>query len=130
MLILRALDIFFFVFHTGLVIFVVVGWAFRRTRLAHLVVVVLVGVSWFGLGLWYGIGYCPSTEWHWQVRERLGYGNMPNSYLKFLFDQLTGLDANSKAVDGVAFGAFLAAAVVSVVLNVARPNRKRRPPPS
>ena len=125
MLILRALDIFFFVFHTGLVIFVVVGWAFRRTRLAHLVVVGLTGLSWFGLGLWYGIGYCPSTEWHWQVRQRLGYGPMPDSYLKFVFDGLTGLDVNGVVVDAVAFGSFLAAAGVSFALTVAGLKGKR-----
>ena len=125
MLILRALDIFFFVFHTGLVIFVVVGWAFRRTRLAHLVVVGLTGLSWFGLGLWYGIGYCPSTEWHWQIRQRLGYGPMPDSYLKFVVDALTGLNVNGRAVDIVAFVSFLGVACVSLALNVARWREKR-----
>ncbi|HUW59895.1 MAG TPA: DUF2784 family protein [Candidatus Bathyarchaeia archaeon] len=120
MWIYRGLDAFFFVFHTGLVLFVLVGWLPRRTRLAHLVVVVLTGLSWFGLGLWYGIGYCPSTQWHWQVRQRLGYGEMSDSYLKFVFDRLTGLDANRAVVDAVAFGSFLAVAVVSLALNVAR----------
>lgn len=119
MWIYRGLDAFFFFFHTGLVLFVLVGWAPRWTRLAHLAVVVLVGLSWFGLGVWYGIGYCPSTQWHWQVRQRLGYGEMPDSYLKFVFDGLTGLDLNAAAVDAVAVGAFLAAAGVSFALNVA-----------
>jgi hypothetical protein len=118
------LDIFFFVFHTGLIFFVLAGWAPRRTRRAHLAVVFLVIFSWFGLGLRYGIGYCPSTEWHWLVRERLGYADMPNSYLKFVFDGLTGLDANGTVVDAVAFGTFLAAAGVSFSLNAARFKRK------
>lgn len=130
MLVLRALDIFFFVFHTGLVLFVVVGWAFRRTRLAHLVLVALVGVSWFGLGLWYGIGFCPCTEWHWRVREQLGYVEMPDSYLEFLFERLTGLDVSATAVDAVAFGSFLASACVSIVLNAARWKGKKTALPS
>ncbi len=130
MLILRALDIFFFVFHTGLVIFVIVGWAFRRTRLAHLILVALVAFSWFGLGLWYGIGYCPCTEWHWRVREHLGYGEMPNSYLEFLFEHLTGLDARRETVDLVAIGSFLSALIVTIMLNAASWRRKRRAGPS
>jgi len=120
MWIYRGLDAFFFVFHTGLVLFVLLGWLPRRTRLAHLAVVFLVFFSWFGLGLWYGIGYCPSTEWHWQVRQRLGYGPMADSYLKFVFDGLTGLDVNARVVDVLAFGCFLAAGCISVLLNAAR----------
>jgi hypothetical protein len=26
-------------------------------------------LSWFGLGLFYGIGYCPSTDWHWRIKR-------------------------------------------------------------
>lgn len=116
----EVLDISFFVFHTGVIIFILTGWVFRRTRFAHLIVVLLTGLSWFGLGWWYGIGYCPSTDWHWQVREHLGYGQMPVSYLKFVFDTLTGLDVNARAVDIAAFAAFSFVAVVSVVLNWGR----------
>jgi len=120
-----VLDVFFFVFHTSLVLFILVGWLPRRTRLAHLAVVLITGFSWFGLGLWYGIGYCPSTEWHWQVRQRLGYGEMPDSYLKFVFDRLTGLDLNGAVVDVVAFVSFLVAACVSLGLNAAGLKGKR-----
>lgn len=91
--------------------------------MAHLIVVLLTGLSWFGLGLWYGIGYCPSTDWHWQVRYRLGYDQMPISYLKFVFDTLTGLDVNPAAVNFVAFGAFAVAAGISLGLNAARYRR-------
>ncbi len=59
----------------------------------------LTGLSWFGLGIWYGWGYCPSTEWHWEVRLALGYRDMPYSYIKFLVDKLTGLDVNAYLVD-------------------------------
>ena len=52
----RAFDIFFFVFHSMFILFVLVGWAWKRTRLAHLVVVGLTALSWFGLGIWYGFG--------------------------------------------------------------------------
>jgi hypothetical protein len=86
----RFLDKFFFVFHSTWIVFLLFGWAWRKTRRANLAVIVLTAFSWFILGIWYGYGYCPSTDWHWMVRVRLGYKDLPNSYTKFLVDSLTG----------------------------------------
>lgn len=117
MWIYRALDVFFFMFHTGLVFFLVFGWAPRRTRPAHLAVVALTALSWFGLGLWFGIGYCPCTDWHWRVRAALGDADLPRSYLKFVLDTLTGLNADARMVDWTAFAVFLAVSGISLGLN-------------
>jgi len=80
------LNEFFFIFHSALIIFGLFGWLWEKTRAANLVVLSLTGFSWFILGIWYGFGFCPCTEWHWQVRMRLGYYDMPSSYIKFLID--------------------------------------------
>lgn len=93
------LDKFFFVFHSSLMIFILFGWIWKKTRVANLVIILLTTFSWTILGIWYGFGFCPSTEWHWQVRMELGYYDMPATYTKFLVDSLTGLDVNAKIVD-------------------------------
>ena len=74
----------FFVFHTAWIAFNCVGWIWRRTRPWQLATVSLTALSWFGLGVWYGWGYCPCTDWHWQVRARLGHQDPP-SYIQLLF---------------------------------------------
>jgi len=118
------LDLFFFTFHTSLIAFVLGGWIWRRTRRLHLLAVLGVGASWFGLGIWYGWGYCPCTEWHWQVRRTLGDTDLPVSYVKFLADTLLGTDLNATLVDGLTLAAYLAALVLGVVLNLR--DRRRR----
>ena len=113
---LIVLDYFFIVFHTGMVLFNLLGWIWKPTRKANLVLLCLTAFSWFVLGVWYGWGYCFCTDWHWQVRVALGY-QMPNSYIKFLLDGLLGTDLNPWAVDmGTAVG-FFTAFLCSVVAN-------------
>lgn len=92
------LDKFFFVFHSTLIVFNLLGWIWKKTRLANLVVILLTFLSWFILGIWYGFGYCPSTDWHWLVRKKMGYYDLPSTYTKFLIDSLTGWDVNPELV--------------------------------
>jgi len=120
------LDKFFFVFHTSLIFFNLFGWAWKKTRLAHLVVISLTALSWFGLGIWYGFGYCPSTDWHWQVRTRLGYYDLPDSYLQFLFEHLTGKTVSAQLVDIVAVSALFLALGISVFINYQDWRRRSR----
>ncbi len=119
------LDKFFFIFHSALMIFILFGWTWKKTRLANLIVILLTAFSWFVLGIWYGFGFCPSTEWHWQVREKLGHYHMPTSYTKFLVDSLTGLDVSQKIVDVFAVLFLILAFISSVWMNV-KDLRKRK----
>lgn len=112
------LDKFFFVFHTGLIIFILFGWIWRPLRKPHLLTVGAVFFCWFILGIWYGFGYCPCTDWHWEVRRHLGHYDMPPSYTKFLFDKLTGLDANATAVDTVTVTLYFASLAGSIYVNI------------
>lgn len=112
------LDKFFFIFHSALIVFNLFGWIWKKTRVANLVIVLLTVFSWTILGIWYGFGFCPSTEWHWQVRMKLGHYDMPTSYTKFLVDSLTGLDVNEKLVDIFAVLFLALALFASVVTNV------------
>jgi hypothetical protein len=92
------LDKFFFVFHSTLIVFNLLGWIWKKTRLANLIVILLTFLSWFILGIWHGFGYCPSTDWHWLVRKKMGYYDLPSTYTKFLIDSLTGWDVNPELV--------------------------------
>ncbi len=112
------LDEFFFIFHALLVVFSLFGWMWKKARRANLIVLSLIAGSWFVLGLWYGIGYCPCTDWHWQVRTKLGHYDMPNSYVKFLIDSITGLDLNAQLVDILTLTFYVLALGASLFTNL------------
>ena len=109
------LNAFFFVFHTVLVLFVLIGWVWKRTRLVHLITVALVAGSWFILGLWRGIGYCPCTDWHWQVRMQLGFMDMSSSYVHFLVTTLTGITIRERVVDVLLVVGLVSSTLLSVL---------------
>lgn len=115
-----ALDLFFIVFHTLLILFNLFGWAWEKVRKLNFITLSLTAFSWFVLGIWYGFGYCPCTHWHWIVRSERGYTDMPDSYIKFLIDFFTGLDVSAVMVDwgtGIGFGMAL---LLSVYVNFFR----------
>ena len=95
------LDYFFNVFHGSLVLFSLTGWAWKRTRRIHLITTGLTVLSWFGLGIFYGWGYCPCTDWHWKIKRGLRETDLPNSYVKYYVDKLTGLTWDPLVVDAV-----------------------------
>ena len=118
------LDYFFLIFHTGLTLFNVIGWIWRKTRLANFITLSLTALSWFGLGLIYGIGFCPLTEWHWQVLAKLGQHDLPYSYIKYILERLLGIDVNALLVEISTAVVFFAAFIVSVYLNFFRKTPK------
>ncbi|MGH9382857.1 MAG: DUF2784 family protein [Vicinamibacterales bacterium] len=121
---MNILNLGFFVFHTLWIVFNCVGWAWRQTRRWQLATVTLTALSWFGLGIWYGWGYCPCTDWHWRVRARLGYDDPP-SYVQLLVRELTGIALSPGAADSLALGALIVAGVLSIVLNLRDLRRER-----
>lgn len=113
----RFLDVVFFLLHLALIGFNLIGWIWKRTRRVHLVVISLTMLSWFGLGLFCGFGYCPLTDWHWQVKERAGEMNLPASWVKYYVDAATGLDSDPLVVDAVVLVLGLAALGASIWVN-------------
>jgi Protein of Unknown function (DUF2784) len=122
----QFLNIFFFVFHTLFTLFNMAGWIFPKTRKLHLVTLSLTAFSWFVLGIWYGWGYCACTDWHWQVRDQLGYEDRSNSYIHFLLLKLTGHNLNTKLVEMGTLIIFLLSSVLSIWLNIRDRNRNKR----
>lgn len=114
----QLLNIFFFVFHTLLTLFNITGWLFRATRKWNLITLLLTAFSWFVLGIWYGWGYCLCTDWHWQVREQLGYHDQQNSYIHFLLLKLTGINFNENLVNNATLIIFLLSLTLSIWLNI------------
>jgi ABC-type multidrug transport system permease subunit len=113
-------DIFFIVFHTFLIFFNLFGWIFKSLRKANLVVLLLTGASWFILGIFYGIGFCPFTEWHWNLLHKLGQYNLPDSYISYLIERFTGYRPDLNLVDTFTIILYFMALAISVYLNFFR----------
>ncbi|WP_460680255.1 DUF2784 domain-containing protein [Mucilaginibacter koreensis] len=114
---LRILEIFLTIFHLLIVGFNLLGWIWPATRKAHLVVVALTACCWLLLGMWFGIGYCPVTDWEWQVKEKLGERNLPNSFIKYYADKITGQDISASLVDTITAVCFFMVVVLAVYFN-------------
>ncbi len=114
---MKFLDIFFTVFHSLLVLFILFGWIWKKTRRLNLVCILLTAASWLLLGIFYGLGYCPLTDWHFNILQKLGYADLPNSYLSFLFTRLTGMQIKQNLVDTVTLWGLVLAMIISIFLN-------------
>ena len=130
MLLYRCLDVFFLVFHTLIIFFNLFGWIWKKTRVANLAVLTMTAFSWFGLGLWYGFGYCFCVDWHWAVKAKLGQTDLPNSYITYLLDLITGLEWNAALVDRLTFAFFFGALFASIFVNVRDWRRKGKARPA
>jgi len=114
----RFLDIGFFAFHISLILFNLLAWIWRKTRKWHLMSLLLIVISWFGLGIFYGWGYCFVTDWHWNVRRQIGLEVNSNSYIHFLILETTGIDLSEALVDQVTLITFFILLFISLFLNV------------
>jgi len=121
---LTFLDIFFTIAHIILTLFNLTGWIWKRTRKAHLITLGLTLISWVIFGFWYGWGYCFLTDWHWQVKEKLGEKNLPASFIKYLADKISGKNFDPSFVDNVTLGCLIFAIVAAVYMNFFAPKRK------
>lgn len=119
------LNIFFFVFHSIFTLFNIVGWAFVKTRKLHLVTMLLTVISWFVLGIWYGWGYCACTDWHWQVREALGFQDKSNSYIHFLLLKLTGKNFNRQVVENATLVIFILSFGLNLLFTIRRKRKNK-----
>jgi hypothetical protein len=115
---LVILDKFFFVFHSSIILLILFGWMWKKTRKLNLLCILLTAFSWFILGIWYGYGYCPCTDWHWQLRIQMGYNDMPSSYIGFLIESIFAVDVGEKFIDVFALILLILAASASFLANL------------
>jgi hypothetical protein len=114
---LKLLDIFLTFLHLAIISFNLFGWIWKPFRKAHLICVILTAASWLILGIWFGLGYCPITEWQWNVKSKLGETNLPNSFIKYYADKIFQIDFDASLIDKITAGSFLIAAFLSVYYN-------------
>jgi hypothetical protein len=103
-----------------LIVFNLTGWIFLATRKLHLITLGATAASWFILGIWYGMGYCPITDWQWNIKEQLGEKNLPASFIKYFADKLTGKDFSPDLVNHLTLIFFLLAVGCTLYVNVAQ----------
>lgn len=104
---LEVANVGFYVFHTLLIGFNMFGWIWRRTRVWHLVTMGLTSFSWFVMGAVYGWGYCLCTDWHFEVRERLGYEDTATTYVQLLAETGFGMTMSRQTSDVLAVSIFV-----------------------
>ena len=113
----QALDISFTILHLVIIGFNILGWMWYRARRVHLYSIIITAASWFILGIWFGIGYCPITDWQWQVKEKLGEQNLPASFVKYFADKVTGQDFSPDLINYLTLAFFGLAAILSLYFN-------------
>lgn len=123
---LQALDYFYTVLHLLIIGANLFAWLFQKTRKLHLYIAGITLFCWLFLGIWYGIGYCPITDWQWQVKTQLGETNLPNSFVKYYLDKLTTKAIPSTTVDIITLGSFLIAIICSIKVNFFAKNYHKR----
>jgi len=114
---LRILDLLLTLLHFVIIGFNLFGWIWKRTRKLHLTVVGATAACWFILGIWFGIGYCPITDWDWQIKEKLGEHNLPDSFIKYYADMITGHSVNASLIDILTATGFFIAVLLAVYFN-------------
>lgn len=113
----QILDYLFVIVHTSLILFNLTAWIWKRTRTVHFASVIITGGSWWILGLFYGIGYCPLTDWHYSVLFNMGQYNLPSSYIQYLVERLTSIKLSAHLVDSATLIAYFLVLVLSVYFN-------------
>jgi hypothetical protein len=114
---LRILDLFLTLLHFAIIGFNLFGWIWKPLRKAHLFCIAVTAGCWFILGIWYGIGYCPITDWDWNIKEKLGETDLPGSFIKYYADKISGRSINDSFIDAMTAVCFFIAAVLSVYVN-------------
>lgn len=113
---LSLANVFFHCVHLFIVFFFLFGWLSEKTLLAHFILSVLILLSWCGLGMWHGYGYCLVTDIQWKIKKRMGEYPYTEYYIKYMLDKVTGLDTNPQTVNKVTTYTFYVILVVSAVL--------------
>lgn len=122
MISLNLQDALFTALHLCIILFNLFGWVVPSLRKFNLILLCLTLFSWIGLGYFYGIGYCPFTDWQWAVKEKLGEVNLPNSFIKYFLDSIFKIDSNPISVDILTAGLFFFALAVSIYMNFLKKN--------
>lgn len=118
---LQLYNIILTIIHLAIIVFNLFGWLPKATRKAHLISIILTAASWFILGLWYGTGYCPFTDWQWQVKEQLGERNLPPNFVEYMAEKIWRHDFSSQLITTVITICFSLASALTIYVNFILP---------
>ena len=114
---LHLLDIFLSIVHLAIIGFNLFGWIWPSARKAHFISILITAASWFILGIWFGIGYCPVTDWQWKVKEKLGEQNLPASFVTYFANKITGQNFSDAFINKVTVICFALSVLLSIYVN-------------
>ncbi|MFN2457986.1 MAG: DUF2784 domain-containing protein [Chitinophagaceae bacterium] len=122
---LKLLDVLFTILHLAIIAFNLFGWIWPATRKAHFISIIATAASWFLLGIWFGMGYCPITDWQWDVKTKLGEQNLPASFIKYYADKIFNKNFSPSFINTITAVSFAVAALLSIVFNFLVRKRKQ-----
>lgn len=122
----HIIDWFFVVFHTVLILFNMFGWIWKSTRKWNFLTLMLTAFSWFILGIFYGMGYCFLTHWHWNILAKLSILPAEHSYIQYLLRRLLSLQVSQDFAEHMTMIVFVVAIIVSAWLNLRDLFRRRK----
>jgi hypothetical protein len=114
---LKIWDTIFLWLHIVIILFNLFGWIWNRTRKLHLIVVFATIFSWLVLGIKYGLGYCFLTDWHWEIKRKIGESELPASFIKYFLDRFTPFQFTAHTVDLLTGIIFSAVAIITIYIN-------------
>lgn len=88
------------ILHLVIVAVLVFGWIHPKTRTLHRWAVSITAFCWVAVA-WVmdkKLGYCPVTDWQWQIKRLRGEKNIPSSYVDYLLQKF-GLHFNPELID-------------------------------
>lgn len=113
---LQSLDYLIHFIHLIIIVINLTFWIFPKTRKIHLVVMGITWFSWLVVGYFYGWGYCFLTDWHWQVKTKLGETQLPYSYLTYLSNNILGFHLSEGFVYGLTMYTFIFVLVMTLFI--------------
>ena len=119
-LLLHAANLALHALHLGVIVFFLGGWLYGPTHPYQLALGGLILLSWFGLGVWKGFGYCLITDLQWKVRRLLGSEPPTEYYVKYIIDTVTGGDAKPSMVNAMTTYVFFGVLAVSALWYTAK----------
>ena len=114
----RLIDGLFHSVHIFIILFVATGWIFSALLPYHLALISLTLACWFILGIWFGFGYCPISDWHWKFKGAVGEGRPDGSYIYVVLQRFSQRKLNAAVVDKVVLIGTLAIMGISLFLNL------------
>ena len=113
---LMLADIGLDIFHLVIVFFLIFGWILRKTRPLHRIAVATTAFLWVVVGAVVGkIGYCPVTDWHWQVKKLRGEEDLPVSYIDYQLQRI-GIHLPPERADQIVMAVFVMIVVITIFL--------------